>query len=129
MSGKKKVLLIEHDPDLSDLYQHALVEAGFTVKVARTAQESVIALDDWPAHAVLLDLGLPDNSGIEVLHELQSYDDWGGLPVVALTNVRPEHYPMSPEAWADYGVKRVLYRPQVRPRKLAALLKTLAKDS
>lgn len=123
----QRVLIIEHDPQLSSLYAHAFERAGFVIKRVRDAQKAVEVLDSWIADVLLLDLGLPGHSGIEVLHELQSYDDWSEVPVVALTNVQPEHYPIDSETWLKYGVQKVLYRPSVRPSDLAVVLKQIAK--
>ena len=124
-----KVLIVEHDPRLSDLYSHAFERAGFETKKARSAQDCVTLLDDWMADILVLDLGLPGHSGFEVLHELHSYDDWDDVPVVALTNVQPEHYPITDKTWKKYGVQKVLYRPSLRPHELAVLIKKLAKEA
>ena len=118
----RRVLLVEHDPDLSQIYSEVMEKSGFVIKRSRGAQHSITLLDEWEADVIVLDLGLPGNSGIEVLHELQSYDDWSSIPVIALTNVRPEHYPLDDADWADYGVHTVLYRPTIRPADLVSLV-------
>lgn len=123
----KRVLVIEHDPRLSSLYTQALERVAFEVHRARDAQTAVELLDTTQADVIVLDLGLPGHSGFEVLHELQSYDDWHAVPVVALTNVQPEHYPITKKTWRRYGVVEVLYRPDVRPHELAERLKTISK--
>ncbi len=129
MSASCRVMIVEHDPDLSDLYSEVLQRAGMDVRRTRDAQDCVTVLDEWQADALVLDLDLHGHSGFEILHELQSYDDLSKLPVIAISNVQPEHFPLSESAWQAYGVHHVLYRPTTRPQQLLSLIKNLVQAS
>lgn len=78
-----RALVIEDDPTLALLLQHLLEEEGFAVDRASTAQEgeSLALLYDYDA--VVLDLGLPDRSGITVLQSIRR--EGRDTPVLVLT--------------------------------------------
>jgi two-component system, repressor protein LuxO len=64
------VLLIEDTPTLQLIYSAALTRAGLTVEACGTARAGVAAFDRLRPAIVLLDLMLPDGSGLDVMHEL-----------------------------------------------------------
>lgn len=77
------VLLIEDDLDLGRALQAALQAQGFSSAWLRRAQDAPLALDDACADCVLLDLGLPDGSGFELLARWRRGD--GDTPVIVIT--------------------------------------------
>jgi CheY-like chemotaxis protein len=83
----KTVLIAEDDPFISRMYQIKLESAGFHVIVknnGRDAFESIKA--DHPNLAVL-DINMPELSGLEVLSALQGDNfDFAEMPVIVLTN-------------------------------------------
>jgi DNA-binding response OmpR family regulator len=83
----KTVLIAEDDPFISRMYQIKLESAGFHVIVknnGRDAYESIKA--DHPNLAVL-DINMPELSGLEVLAALQGDNfDFADMPVIVLTN-------------------------------------------
>lgn len=78
-----KVLLIEDDPALSDGLERALRRAGYAVDLAQDGAGGVAAARAQSYGAILLDLGLPDVSGMTVLRELRDRGDT--TPVIILT--------------------------------------------
>jgi len=77
------VLLVEDDPLLGDGLRAGLGQAGFAVDWVRTGSDAVHALDAEAVAAVVLDLGLPDLSGFEVLRRLRARGN--KVPVLILT--------------------------------------------
>ncbi|HJV54485.1 MAG TPA: response regulator [Methylomirabilota bacterium] len=78
-----RVLLVEDDALLGDGLRAGLGQAGFAVDWVRTGSDAVHALDAEPVAAVVLDLGLPDLSGFEVLRRLRARGN--KVPVLILT--------------------------------------------
>lgn len=78
-----RVLLVEDDALLGDGLRAGLGQAGFAVDWVRTGSDAVHALDAEPVAAVVLDLGLPDLSGFEVLRGLRARGN--KVPVLILT--------------------------------------------
>ncbi len=74
------VLVVEDERDIREVLRRFLERAGHAVLTARTGAEGMRLLDTCEVDLVLLDLGLPDIDGTEVLREVA-----GTLPVIVLT--------------------------------------------
>jgi two-component system response regulator QseB len=61
------IVLIEDDVQLGDAIRHALEQQAYAVTWLRTGKEALFAFQDETADLVLLDLGLPDMDGLDVL--------------------------------------------------------------
>lgn len=85
MENKPLVLVADDNPDICDLLQVALGRLGVRVTVVyngRDAYEKIVA--ERPALA-LLDLMMPEMTGLEVLTALRSDDRFKDLPVIMIT--------------------------------------------
>jgi DNA-binding response OmpR family regulator len=87
---KQRVLLIEPDGMLASLYGEALREHGYTVVVAKTAEQGVAAADAHRPDIVVLELQMARHNGVEFLYEFRSYTEWQDIPIIVLTSL-PEH--------------------------------------
>lgn len=66
-----KVLIIEDDPSMCEIIERALLEEQYVVELASTYQAALQKLNDYSYDCVLLDIMLPDGSGLDILHELK----------------------------------------------------------
>ncbi len=78
-----RVLLVEDDGMIAQGLQTALRQAGFAVDWMRDGSSAAAALQSTQFDVVLLDLGLPQRDGIDVLRELRKRGDT--TPVIILT--------------------------------------------
>lgn len=78
-----RLLLVEDDGMIAQGLQTALRQGGFAVDWMRDGKSAAAALQTPGFDAVLLDLGLPQRDGIDVLRELRKRGD--GTPVIILT--------------------------------------------
>jgi DNA-binding NtrC family response regulator len=76
-------LLIDDEPDLSDAISRMLRFWGHETSTAATGAEGLTTQATWAADLVFLDVGLPDQNGLEVLRELKRLSP--DTPVVMLT--------------------------------------------
>ncbi|WP_291987189.1 response regulator [Candidatus Accumulibacter sp. ACC007] len=78
-----RVLLVEDDPMIGKSVQQGLRQEGTSVDWVRDGQAAELALTTTPYELLLLDLGLPGRSGLEVLARLRRSDN--DIPVLIIT--------------------------------------------
>lgn len=88
-SNKGRVLLIEDEFYIRDLYKGILESAGINVDLAPDGNEGLSAAQSNPA-LILLDIMLPGLNGLEVLKNLKQNPATKGIPVVLITNLGQE---------------------------------------
>jgi two-component system KDP operon response regulator KdpE len=81
------VLVVDDERQILRALQTNLRGAGYDVTIAASAQEALTAAAMRPPDAVILDLVLPDGSGVEVARELRS---WSAAPILVLSVVGDE---------------------------------------
>src|SRR5260370_27057037 len=77
-----RILIVEDEPASLRALQITLRARGYEVTTASAGQEAVVEAARRPPDAVLLDLGLPDLDGTEVIHGLR---EWSVAPVIVLS--------------------------------------------
>lgn len=83
---KYKVLIVEDDLPLLDLYDKKFTSKGFLVVRAEDGEKGVEAAIDNNPDAIVLDIMLPVMNGFEVLRRIKKSDDTKNIPVVILSN-------------------------------------------
>ena len=86
--GKKKVLIVEDDPDLRRLYAIGLNQRGYQVKLAANGAEALDRIEDERPDVILLDLLMPVMSGWDVLERLNP-ELQRCIPVVVISGHTP----------------------------------------
>ena len=87
MSTAPRILVVDDEPQILRALRVILRNAGFQVEPAETAQDALDAVAVRPPDAIVLDLVLPDGSGVDVVRELRR---WSGVPVLVLSAVGDE---------------------------------------
>jgi two-component system, OmpR family, response regulator len=79
--------VVDDEPHIGLLLRPHLERLGYAVSLARTLAEARTALDDRaaPLDAMLLDLHLPDGSGLALLRDLRAQPATRAFPVIVLT--------------------------------------------
>lgn len=67
-----RILVVEDEPVTAEVFERSLRHAGHRVRVARDGLQALHALHDQVPDVVILDLGLPTLSGVEVVRQLRS---------------------------------------------------------
>ncbi len=81
----RRLLVVDDEPHIGLLLRPRLEAVGFDVTLARTLAEARAALAAALPDALLLDLHLPDGSGVDLLRALRRQGGGAALPVVVLT--------------------------------------------
>ena len=118
-----ELLLIDDDEELCELLSSWLTQEGFQVRACHDGQSARKALAEYAPAAVVLDVMLPDGSGLEVLKQLRS--EHAELPVVMLS-ARGE--PLDRILGLELGADDYLANP-CDPRELTARLRAVLRRS
>ena len=81
----KTVLLVEDDSWLRYIMAELLADDGYEVREAATGTQALALVDEETPDVVVLDLNLPELSGLDVLHELRSRKQLLNLPVIVMS--------------------------------------------
>ena len=80
-----RILVVDDEPDILELVRFNLVQAGFQVETAATAEQALAAVRRSPPDVVVLDLMLPDRPGMDVCREIRRDPGLAGVAVIMLT--------------------------------------------
>lgn len=82
MSSLSEILIIDDEQQLQKLLTITLETSGFKTNVAGNGKEALLLAKTKVPNLILLDLGLPDMSGFEILKQLR---EWYNLPIIILS--------------------------------------------
>ena len=71
------ILIVEDEPAIVDNVAYALAEQGFRTSAAGYGSAALAAVAKGDVDLVVLDIGLPDMSGIDVCREVAEPWNWG----------------------------------------------------
>ena len=86
---KSRVLIVEDEADLSSSMAYALRAHGYEAEIADRGESAMLALDEFHPDLVLLDLMLPDMSGLEVCRHLRG-STGADQPAVIIVSARAQ---------------------------------------
>lgn len=86
-SAKKRILVIDDDPDTDYLLRESFSDQEFEINGARTGQQGLRLAVELKPHAILLDILMPDMNGWQVLSNLKENQATCSIPVILLTVV------------------------------------------
>ena len=88
MNIREKILIVEDEKSIAHFISTILNSNDYETLLARSGSEAKTMISSHCPDLVILDLGLPDMDGIDVLRELRS---WSSLPVVVVSARSHEH--------------------------------------
>lgn len=80
--NKAEILIIDDEAQMRKLLDITLQTNGYTARMADSARQGLVMAENHPPELILLDLGLPDDSGHNVLKKLR---EWYTRPIVILS--------------------------------------------
>jgi DNA-binding response OmpR family regulator len=85
MSPGKKILVVDDDESLAGLLQTLLSSSGYSVQSAFSGSEALRLMKTFLPELVLIDIGLPDVSGLEVLRQIRAQAEFKETIVMLIT--------------------------------------------
>src|SRR5438094_10036839 len=122
---RKKILVVEDNPELLELLQLNFKEAGFAISTATDGVEALEQARAVSPDLVLLDLLLPELDGFAVCEILRRDPATASVPVIMLTGVSGQ---LARYAGLESGASEYVTKP-ASPKQLVSRIKTLLQSS
>ena len=122
MNDRRRVLVVDDEPQILRGLRVVLRDAGYSVDTADTKTSALDSISVRPPDAVVLDLLLPDGSGVDVCKEVRT---WSQLPIIVLSALGDEREKV---AALDAGADDYVTKP-FGPDELLARLRAVTRRS
>ena len=115
-SDEVRVLFVEDDPTVAQMYRLKLELDGYQVIMAKDGEEGLRMANEIKPDIIFLDIRLPKVDGFAVLEGLRSQDDTRHVPVVILSNYGEQELV---ERGLKLGALEYLIKSQTTPANLS----------
>jgi DNA-binding response OmpR family regulator len=122
---KKKILIVEDDNFVAEVYFAKLTEMGYEAILAQNGEEGISALKRDKIDLILLDILMPIMNGMEMLEEIKKQEGWKNIPVILLTNVGEKE---SIQKVREMGVKNYLIKSHFTPAEVIEKIEAVFND-
>lgn len=122
-----KIMLVEDDAILVEMYQAKFELEGHEIVVATNGEECLLALENYLPDLILLDILMPKINGFHVLKEIKKRPNLRQIPVILLTNLGETEVDLNRELAQALGVTDYLIKSHHTPDEVVArVVKVLA---
>ena len=122
---KTKVLIIEDDSYISDMYRIKFESENFETTVANNGVEGLKFLEKNTPDIILLDVVMPKIDGFSVLKEIKKNPKLSEIPVVLLTNLSQKE---NVERGFELGASSYIIKAHFTPSEVVGKIKEVLKD-
>lgn len=120
--SKKKILIVEDDNFVAEVYSTKLLEMGHEIRIAQNGEDGLKLVGEEKPDLILLDIIMPVMGGIEMLAELKKKDEWKKIPVMLLTNVGEKE---SVQKVRSLGVQDYLIKSHFTPAEVIEKIESI----
>src|SRR6266568_1962804 len=117
----KKILIIEDDQIVANIYRNKFSIEGFQVEVANDGHLGLELVRSFRPDAVLLDLLIPKMTGVELMKEIRSEPDFEKLPVIVFSNTYLTN--LVQDAWKA-GATKCLSKSNCTPKQVIDVIRS-----
>jgi DNA-binding response OmpR family regulator len=110
------ILVVENDPPLLQALANAVMELGYDATVATTGADSVTLAEVAPPDAIILDIAVPDTTGMTTFERLKAANP--GVPIIMVA-------PVSAETFVRDTLKRGAFDYVTKPLNISHLTEVL----
>jgi len=120
----KKILLVEDDPSLIDIYKTKLEEDGFKVEVINSGDRILSTLKETSPDLLVLDIVLPHLDGWEIMERIKADRNLNDLKVIILSNLGQKN---EVERSLKMGAVKYLIKAHYTPMEIVEEIKKALK--
>ncbi|HOK00833.1 MAG TPA: response regulator [Candidatus Pacearchaeota archaeon] len=118
----KKILLVEDDPFLIDIYTSKLEKEGFSVKISESGEDCFKKINQEKPDLILLDIILPKIDGWEVLKKIKSDEKLKNIKIIILSNLYQKE---DIEKGLSLGADKYLIKANYDPKEVIEEIKKI----
>jgi CheY-like chemotaxis protein len=122
----KKILIIEDDQIVANVYRNKLAVEGYGTDVASDGETGLKVMRTFKPQLILLDLMLPGMSGVEVIKEIRSEPEFAKVPIIIFSNTYLTN--LIQEAWRA-GANKCLSKSSCTPKDVIEIVRNSIGDS
>jgi DNA-binding response OmpR family regulator len=122
----KNVLIIEDDQIVANVYRNKLAVEGYKAEIASDGENGLKVMRTFKPDVIILDLMLPKMSGVEVIKQIRSEDEFAKVPVIVFSNTYLTN--MIQEAWKA-GATKCLSKASCSPKEVLDVIRHTIGDS
>ena len=116
-----KILIVEDEPDLRDVYRDIFIDMQFTVETAVDGKDALEKVFSFVPEVILLDLIMPNTDGFQLLKQLKADETTKTIKVIIMTNVFADT-----EDLIKNGALAVWLKTDYTPKELVEAVKKTA---
>jgi len=116
----KKILIIEDDQIVANVYRNKLAAEGYQIEVALDGEIGLKTMRTFQPDLMVLDLMLPKMSGVDVIREVRSESEFSKLPIIVFSNTYLTN--MVQQAWKA-GANKCLSKASCSPREVVDVVR------
>lgn len=121
-----RILVVEDDRDLGQVVGEIFARENIVVRVAHTRQAALDECLTFQPHMIVLDIGMPDGDGFNVVDWLRQHEDLNRVPLVAYS---AHGLTQAERMQLVLGLSHFLAKASVEPEQLEALVLTMLRSS
>ena len=117
----KKILIVEDDQIVANIYRNKFTVEGYKVEVALDGETGLETARSFRPDAIIMDLMLPKLTGVELMRKIRAEPDFQQTPVIVFSNTYLTN--MVQEAWKA-GATKCLSKANCSPRQVIDVLRS-----
>lgn len=116
----KRILIIEDDQVVANVYRNKLAVEGYKVEVAPDGEAGLKVMRTFKPELIILDLMLPTISGVEVIREVRNEQEFSKIPIIVFSNTYLTN--LIQEAWRA-GASKCLSKSNCTPKDFVEVVR------
>jgi CheY-like chemotaxis protein len=116
----KKILIIEDDQIVANVYRNKLAVEGYKVELANDGESGLRIMRTFQPQIIILDLMLPTISGVDVIKEIRSEEQFVKTPIVVFSNTYMTN--LIQDAWRA-GANKCLSKASCTPKDVIEVVR------
>lgn len=122
----KKILIIEDNQIVANVYRNKFLVEGYQTEVALDGETGLKLVNTFKPNMILLDLMLPKMSGVDVIRDVRGQEEFAKLPIVVFSNTYLTN--LIQDAWKA-GATKCLSKASCSPKDILDIVRSTIGDS